>query len=207
MNDGEVGKLPLQVPIDKHMINYGIRLLNKAITSYAAIIYTITLKLFISGEYKTQWLSRVKGILDNCGWFYIWLNQNRIDKSQCKSLIHKRIEDIAHQKWYIDFSNSSMCITYKLFKTQLHFEKHLLNSNCKDRINLTNLRCSNSKLPIYNTGARTNTPRENTPGKIPPDIYPGQIPPDNNARAKYPPDIYTQDIYPRTYTPDKYPEQ
>ena len=52
---GEVGKLPLQVRIDKHMINYWIRLLNKDITSYASIIYTITLKLFISGEYKTQW--------------------------------------------------------------------------------------------------------------------------------------------------------
>ena len=71
--------------------------------------------------------------------------------SQCKSIIHKRIEDIAHQKWYIDLSNSSMCITYKLFKIQLHFEKHLLNSNCIDIINLTKLRCSNSKLPIHNT--------------------------------------------------------
>ena len=148
---GEVGKLPLQVTIDKHMINYWIRLLNKDITSYASIIYTITLKLFISGEYKTQWLSRVKGILDNCGLSYIWLNQNFIDNSQCKSIIHKRIEDMAHQKWYIDLSNSSMCITYKLFKTQLHFEKYLLNPNCKDRINLTKLRCSNSKIPIYST--------------------------------------------------------
>ena len=94
---GEVGKLPLQVTVDKHMINYWIRLLNKDSTSYASIIYTITLKLFISGEYKTQWLSRVKCILDNCGLSYIWLNQNRIDKSKCKSIIHKRIEDIAHQ--------------------------------------------------------------------------------------------------------------
>ena len=96
---GEVGKLPRHVTIDKHM-NYWIRLLNKDITSYASIIYTITLKLFISGEYKTQWLRRVKGILDNCSLFYIWLNQNLIDKSQCKFIIHKRIEDIAHQKWY-----------------------------------------------------------------------------------------------------------
>ena len=28
---------------------------------------------------------------------------------------------------------------------------HLLNSNFIDRISLTRLRCSNSKLPIYNT--------------------------------------------------------
>ena len=69
---GEVGKLPLQVTVDKRMINYWIRLLNKDSTSYASIIYTITLKLFISGEYKTQWLSRVKCILDNCGLSYIW---------------------------------------------------------------------------------------------------------------------------------------
>ena len=90
-------------------------------------------------------------VILNCGLSYTWLNQNRIDKSKCKSIIHKRIEDIAHQKWYIDLSNSSLCITYKLFKKQLHFEKHLLNSNFKDRISLTGLRCSNSKLPIYNT--------------------------------------------------------
>ena len=51
----------------------------------------------------------------------------------------------------MDLSNSSMCITYTLFKTELHFEKYILNSNCKDKINLTKLRCSNSKLPIYNT--------------------------------------------------------
>ena len=128
---GEVSKLSLQVTIDKHMINFLICLLNKDITSYASIIYTTILKLFISGEYKTQWMSRVKGILDNCDLSYIWLNQNLIDKSQCKSIIHKKIEDMAHQKWYIDLSNSSMYITYKLFKTQLHFEKHLLNSNWK----------------------------------------------------------------------------
>ena len=59
----EVGKFPLQLTIDKHMINYWIRLINKDSTSYASIIYRITLKLFISGEYKTQWLSRVKSII------------------------------------------------------------------------------------------------------------------------------------------------
>ena len=55
---GEVGKLPLQLTIDKHRINYWIPLLNIESTSYASIIYTI---LFISGDYKTQC------ILDNCG--------------------------------------------------------------------------------------------------------------------------------------------
>ena len=78
-------------------------------------------------------------------------SERYIDKSQCKSIIHKGIEDISHQKWYIDLSNSSMCITYKLFQKQLHLEKHIFNSNFKDRINLTKIRCSNSKLPMYNT--------------------------------------------------------
>ena len=54
-------------------------------------------------------------ILANCGLFYIWLNQNRIDK-KCKSIIHKRIEDIAHQKWYIYLSNSSLCTTYNVLR-------------------------------------------------------------------------------------------
>ena len=124
-----------------NMINYWIRLLNKDSTSCASISYTITLQLFISGEYKTQWLSRVKGILGNCGLSYIWLNHNRIDKNQCTSIIHKKIEDIAHQKWYIYISNLYMCITYKLFKTQLHVEKHILK----------NVRCVTWMYLVMNT--------------------------------------------------------
>ena len=38
---GEVGKLPLQVTVDKNIINYWLRLLNKDDHTSADIMYTI----------------------------------------------------------------------------------------------------------------------------------------------------------------------
>ena len=109
----------------------------------------IALKLFRRDEYKSQWLKRVKYILDSCGLSYMWYQQQELSTKQCKVIIHQRIEDIALQKWNTDISTSSMCKMYRIFKKQLDFENYLLHSNYRDRISLSKLRCANSKLPIY----------------------------------------------------------
>ena len=69
----------------------------------------IALNLFRRDEYKSQWLKRVKYILDSYGLSYMWYNQHVIPTKQCKTNIHRRIEDIALQKWNTDVSTSSMC--------------------------------------------------------------------------------------------------
>ena len=111
---GEVGKLPLQVTIDKHLINYWLRLLDKEENTLAYIIYRISLNLFCREEYKGKWLCKIKCILANCGLSYIWLEQDNINTKECKLVIHERIEDIELHSWLIDMSSSSMCIFYRL---------------------------------------------------------------------------------------------
>ena len=64
---GEVGKLPLQVTVDKDLISYWLRLLNKDESTLAHIIYIIVLNLFVFDEYKVKWLCWVKNIIDSCG--------------------------------------------------------------------------------------------------------------------------------------------
>ena len=103
---GEVGKLPLQVTVDKNMINYWLRLLNKDQHTLAYIMYTIIFTLSTRNEYKAKWLCRIKCILDSCGLSYIWDNQTTIDTATCKKIIHKQIEDIAlqtmvHKRFFI----------------------------------------------------------------------------------------------------------
>ena len=92
---GKVGKLPLQVTVNKNMMNYWLRLLNKDEHTLSHIMYTIICTLFTRNEYKTQWLCRIKCILDNCGLSYIWDNRTTIDTATCTTYIHKQIEDIA----------------------------------------------------------------------------------------------------------------
>ena len=147
---GEVGRLPLQVTVDKYMVNYWLRLLNKDETTIAHIMYKTVFNLFTRDEYKAQWLCRVKTILDNCGLSYMWVDQHTIDTRRCRIIIQKRIEDIAMHKWYIGMSTSSMCTMHRLFKKQLQFEKYLFISNNKERISLTKFRCSNIRIPVYN---------------------------------------------------------
>jgi len=146
---GEVGKMPLQVNIDKQMINYWLRLLNKEENTLAYIIYKISLNLFSRDIYKAKWLCKIKCVLDNCGLSYVWFDQENINTRQCKLLIHNQIENIALHSWFIDMSSSSMCISYRLYKKHLNFERYLTNSNYRDRISLTKFRCANSKLPVY----------------------------------------------------------
>ena len=112
---GEVGKLPLQTSVDKQLIAYWLRVLNKDIHTFAYMVYMIALKLFRRNEYKSQWLKRVKYILDSCGLSYMWYQQQELSTKQCRVIIHQRIEDIALQKWNTDISTSSMCKMYRIF--------------------------------------------------------------------------------------------
>ena len=60
---GDVGILPLQVTVDKQLISYWLRLLNKDESTLAHIIillYIIVLNLFVRDEYKVKWLCKVK---------------------------------------------------------------------------------------------------------------------------------------------------
>ena len=109
---GEVGKLPLQVSVDKQLIAYWFRVLNKDVHTFVYMVYA--LNLFGIDEYKSQWLERVKYILDSCGLSYMWYNQHAIPTKKCKVIKHGRIEDIAQQKWNTDVSTSSMSRMYRL---------------------------------------------------------------------------------------------
>ena len=121
---GEVGKLPVHITIDKRIMSFWLRLLNKEESSLAHIVYMIAHNLFVRAVYKAKWLCRVKHIVHNCGLTY--LNQSMMDTNHAKQLIHTRIEEVALHNWYTDISTSSMCTMYRLFKKQLNFEYYLL---------------------------------------------------------------------------------
>ena len=113
---GEVGKLPLQVTIDKRRMSFLLYLLNKEEFSLAHIVYMIAHNVCVRDVYKAKRLCKVKNIVDNCSLSYLWLNQSMIDTNHAKQLIHTRIEEVALHNWYTDISTSSMCTMYRLFK-------------------------------------------------------------------------------------------
>ena len=141
---GEVGKLPLQVTIDKRFMPFWLRLLNKEESSLAHIVYMTAHNLCVRDVYKAKWLCRVNNIVDNCGLSYVWLNQSMMDTNQAKQVIHTRIEEVSLHNWYTYISTSSMCTAYRLFKKQLNFEDYWLSCTYRERISLTKYSIKNT---------------------------------------------------------------
>ena len=75
----------------------------------------IASNLFHRDEYKSQWFKTYKYILDSCGLSCMWYHQHEIPTKLCKIIIHRRIDDIALQKWNTDIYTSSMCKMYRIF--------------------------------------------------------------------------------------------
>ena len=85
--------------VDKQLISYWLRILDKDKNTLAYITYIIVLNLFMRNEYKAHWLIKVNHILNNCGLSYMWSNQQTLHTKRCKLIIHNQLEDIAMHKW------------------------------------------------------------------------------------------------------------
>ena len=111
---GKIGKLPMQVSVNRHLISYWLRILDKDENTLAHIIINIILgnacasaALIALAQGPQIQYNTVKCILDNCALSYMWCGQQVINTQQCKLIMHKRIEDIALHKWYTDISTST----------------------------------------------------------------------------------------------------
>ena len=73
-----------------------------------------------------------------------------------------RLNDTFSQQWYSNIMEMNYCITFKLIKNKIKFEKYLMKLDITERINLCKFRCRNSKIPVVVQGyAYLNIPYEN----------------------------------------------
>ncbi len=64
-----------------------------------------------------------------------------------KTSIDRRIKDICAQNWSSELYTNSVCVNYRIFKTEPGIEKYLkINENL--RTYLTKFRCRNHRLPV-----------------------------------------------------------
>ena len=71
--------------------------------------------MHISGFYDNSWLIFVKKNLADCGFSYIWNDQNiNISVSVFKNMLKLRLKDQYIQKWMPDIYLNSKCINFKI---------------------------------------------------------------------------------------------
>ena len=99
-----------------------------------------------NGCYK--WINFVKAIFNETGYSFYWLCQQAVSPNVLKSHISLRLSDIATQTWSAEITNSSKCITYRIFKTELVLEKYLLYVPFPLAVKFLLFRTSCHRLPI-----------------------------------------------------------
>ena len=110
--------------------------------------------------YKLPWLNCVKTILEDCGSPGIWESQVIPCSKECfKQQIKQRLLDQSRQKWTAEIQQSSKCLNYRIFISNLKIESYLTTLTYNNRRLLARFRCRTHNLPVE-TGCHRGIPRE-----------------------------------------------
>ena len=156
---GETGKVHIDLSIKERMVNFWMRLLHGKQTKLSVLLYNIIRAKHDdpTSEYKSDWITFIKNILDASGFSNIWheapfifsQTQEPVKYANWfKNALHLRLLDIFKQDWNSQMQNNRHCSNYRIFKDVLQFEPYLCSLNDTDRINLCQFRCRSTKLPI-----------------------------------------------------------
>jgi hypothetical protein len=78
--------------------------------------------LGLGDNYMFDWITFVKGILDKCGYTYVWKTQTFI--TDIKQVIKVRLQDQFILFWLSTIYNSPKGLNYRIFKDTLEYESY-----------------------------------------------------------------------------------
>ena len=148
---GETGTTPLHITIEKRMIGYWLQIIMGSSSKLNYQIYKYVLHLDMQNIYSTQWIRKIKEILQRCGLFHIWVNQHSIrieDSKTIRLLICTRINDQYEQTWHSSIPTHIRCSYYVLFKYNRKLEPYLYKLSTSNRIYLSKFRCRSNYMPV-----------------------------------------------------------
>ena len=148
---GETGTTPLHITIEKRMIGYWLQIIMGSSSKLNYQIYKYVLHLDMQNIYSTQWIRKIKEILQRCELFHIWVNQHSIrieDSEAIRLLICTRINDQYEQTRHSSIPTHIRCSYYVLFKDNRKLEPYLYKLSTSNRIYLSKFRCRSNYMPV-----------------------------------------------------------
>jgi hypothetical protein len=156
---GELGRHPLDINVKVRMVTFWHKLCTVS-DKICSIMYNLLHKMHVSNENVSNWLTFVKGILNNLGLSHVWDSQCQdVSLNWLKLAVKMKLTDQFQQKWESDVFDSSKCCNYRMFKVNFGLENYLTQLSPKIRVAYTKFRCRNTKLPIV-SGIYNNIPKE-----------------------------------------------
>ena len=107
---GELERYPLYIARYKYT---GCHVIN-SVNIFVYDLYNSLVDACNTGT--NNWAKRVKKLLDNCGFFYVWSNPRAVNLNIFHLHFKQRVIDVFKQYWYNDIANSRSLLMYKNFK-------------------------------------------------------------------------------------------
>ncbi|KAF7645281.1 hypothetical protein LDENG_00207060, partial [Lucifuga dentata] len=108
---GEVGRFKLKQKGECRMIGFWCRLLNGRRSKLSFLLFMLLKTLYDKEVLKPRWIEKLKHILDDTGFSYLWGCTDVVNDKYIKAAVEMRISDILRQSWKTEISNNSL---YKL---------------------------------------------------------------------------------------------
>ena len=160
MTLGELGRLDMSCTVKERMLNYWFRIMNGKEMKISTIVCNILKLLNDHGIYSSPWLGYIHTTLHELGMSNVWQDYAKLNSSWFKSAVKLRISDSYLQNWQSKINDSTQCINYRIFKTDICLDKYLIKLPLSCRIALTKFRCGNHRLPVV-TGRFNGIERQN----------------------------------------------
>ena len=147
---GEIGKLPLELTINKRMLSYWIKVSEDSQFKYSNVLYRLMLKLHNpTGIYNFPWFNKINEILSSCNFYNLWQDQNLYSTKQfLKHTIFDALDKLEQEKWLNSVNTNQYCFNYRIFKQNIVFENYLTKLPFYYRQIFIKFRCKNNKIPV-----------------------------------------------------------
>ena len=145
---GESGCFPLHVHVYSRMISFWHGLITDNHEKMSCSILKTLTECFECNIYKSEWLVKIKKILDDCGLSFVWHSPNSVSNKWLIKTVNRNLKDTYIQMWSQQSKDSSKACNYHLYKPNFGFESYIDNLPLCYRIPLTKFRTANHKLPI-----------------------------------------------------------
>ena len=141
----ETGCVPLSISIKVTLIKYWIKIVNGTENRLIHVAY----QEMLTNTHTTNWTTKVKDILFETGYGFIWIDQNVPDSKTFLKQFQTRCMDMYIQQCYSDVENSNRCRTYRGIKNNFEMEPYLKSNVTRDlRVSFTKLRLSSHRFMV-----------------------------------------------------------
>ena len=145
---GELGRYPLRLRRLIRIIKFWFKVVRCKNVKYIKIVYNMMFRDLELHPEHNSWAKSVKVLLENLGFYYVWLNQGVENVNMFLKLFKERLYDNFKQNWTAELEFSSRARTFSLF-CSFEYQKYLdeIKVN-KFKVALTRFRTSAHRLEI-----------------------------------------------------------